>query len=282
MTCAVLPEWLRPCKVEKLIRLGRDNDGGYLIDFANLAQTDLVLSFGVYEDWSFEEQFRSSRNVPIVAFDHSIGAQFFFRRILNALRFPDHPSMALERYLKYRRYKRFFVGDVRHVPKMVGQFNDHNYTSVEDIVKDYKLSKYKKKVFVKCDIEGHEYRILDALLASADLWSGIALEFHDVDLHFDKIASFVRRLPLRLCHVHGNNFGPLLASGAPSAIECSFTSGPTLASGDTNLPHELDQPNDPAKPDYRIAFQHFKNADYDYSQTPSVLREDGIGIGLAP
>ena len=255
MTCVVLPEWLRPCKVEKLIRLGRDNDGGYLIDFANLVDTDLVLSFGVYDDWSFEEQFRSFRNVPILAFDRSISGQHFFRRILNALRFPDHPSMALERYLKYRSYKRFFVGDVRHVSKMVSQIDDDDYISVEQIIKEYELFRYKKKIFVKCDIEGNEYRIMDALLSSADLWSGIALEFHNVDLHFDQVASFVRRLPLRLCHVHSNNFGPLLAKGVPSAIECSFTSGPTLPSGDIRLPHELDQPNDPAKPDYQIAFQ---------------------------
>jgi len=267
MTCAVLPEWLRPYKVEKLIRLGRDNDGGYLIDFANLVDTDLVLAFGVYDDWSFEEQFRSFRNVPILAFDQSISGQHFFRRILNALRFPDHPSMALERYLKYRRYKRFFAGDVRHVSKMVGQFDDDNYISVEQIVKDYELSRYEKRIFVKCDIEGDEYRILDALLSSAELWSGIAVEFHNVDLHFGKVASFVTRLPLKLCHVHGNNFGPLLANGVPSVIECSFTSGPTLPSGDINLPHELDQPNDPAKPDYRIAFQPWqKRADYDNSQ----------------
>jgi hypothetical protein len=149
---------------------------------------------------------------------------------------------------------------------MVSQFNDGKNISVEDIVKDYELCRYKKKIFVKCDIEGHEYRILDALLSSADLWSGIALEFHDVDLHFDKVASFVRRSPLRLCHVHGNNFGPLLANGVPSAIECSFTSGPTLPSGDITLPHELDQPNDPAKPDYRIAFEPVKYADYDNPQ----------------
>jgi hypothetical protein len=258
MTCAVLPDWLKPCKVEKLIRLGRNNDGGYLIDFANLVETDFVLAFGIYDDWSFEDQFRGFRNVPILAFDHSISSQLFFRRILNALRFPDHPSIALERYHKYRQYKRFFVGDVRHVSKMVGQFENGNYISIEQIVKDYELSQYIGKIFVKCDIEGHEYRILDALLSWAELWSGIAVEFHDVDLHFDKVASFVARLPLKLCHVHGNNFGPLLANGVPSAIECSFTSGPTLPSGDIRLPHKLDQPNDPAKPDYRIAFQPLK------------------------
>jgi hypothetical protein len=264
MTCAVLPEWLRPYKVERLIRLGRDNDGGYLIDFANLVDTDLVLAFGVYDDWSFEEQFRSLRNVPILAFDQSISDQHFFRRILNALRFPDHPSIALERYLKYRSYKRFFVGDVRHVSKMVSQFNDDNYMSVEQIVKDYNLSRFKKRIFLKCDIEGDEYRILDALLSSAELWSGLAVEFHNVDLHFGKVANFIARLPLKLCHVHGNNFGPLLANGVPSVIECSFTSRPTLPSGNISLPHELDQPNDPAKPDYRIAFNR---ADYDNSQS---------------
>src|SRR5208337_5263645 len=133
MTCAVLPDWLRPCKVERLIRLGRDNDGGYLIDFANLIETELILAFGIYDDWSFEEEFRSFRNVPVLAFDHSISGQYFLRRIVNALRFPDHPSMALERYRKYRHYKRFFAGNVSHVSKMVGQFDADNYTSVDKI-----------------------------------------------------------------------------------------------------------------------------------------------------
>jgi len=37
------------------------------------------------------------------------------------------------------------------------------------------------------DIEGGEYRILDNLIKHQDKICGIVIEFHDIDLHLEKI-----------------------------------------------------------------------------------------------
>jgi hypothetical protein len=40
-----------------LLRLGRDYDGGYLVSSADVIQTEMLISLGINDDWSFEEKF---------------------------------------------------------------------------------------------------------------------------------------------------------------------------------------------------------------------------------
>ena len=68
------------------------------------------------------------------------------------------------------------------------------------------------------------------------------MEFHDVDLHLDKITSFVERLPLSVCHIHANNYSPIGRSGCPYVIEMSFTSQP-ISDVPASLPSVLDMVN---------------------------------------
>ena len=48
---------LRPINWENLIRLGRDNDGGYVIPYEIIFKTNVLLSYGTNKDWSFEKCF---------------------------------------------------------------------------------------------------------------------------------------------------------------------------------------------------------------------------------
>jgi FkbM family methyltransferase len=45
--------------------------------------------------------------------------------------------------------------------------------------------------FLKIDIEGSEYRILEEIIELQDFICGIVIEFHNIDLHEDKILSFI-------------------------------------------------------------------------------------------
>ena len=47
------------------------------------------------------------------------------------------------------------------------------------------------KIFLKIDIEGSEYRILDDLIRYQDLIKGLVIEFHNIDLHMEKILNFI-------------------------------------------------------------------------------------------
>ena len=78
---AVLPLFLRPIKGADLVRIGRDNDGGYLVDKRSIISSEFLLGFGIYDDWSFEKDFIKYVDVPVVAFDASVGQNFFLKKL---------------------------------------------------------------------------------------------------------------------------------------------------------------------------------------------------------
>ena len=49
-------------------------------------------------------------------------------------------------------------------------------------------------IFLKIDIEGFEYRILDQILINQDKIQGLVIEFHNCDLFEDKIIKFIKIL----------------------------------------------------------------------------------------
>ena len=48
---------LRPIESTDLIRMGRPNDGGYVIPEKIFSFCDGLLSYGINKDWSFEKDF---------------------------------------------------------------------------------------------------------------------------------------------------------------------------------------------------------------------------------
>ena len=52
-----IPDFIKVYDVEKLVRLGRDHDGGYLINVADIEDSEYIISLGIFDDWSFEENF---------------------------------------------------------------------------------------------------------------------------------------------------------------------------------------------------------------------------------
>ena len=53
-----LPISFKPNKNFKLIRLGSNNDGGYLIGNQTINDTKTLVSFGILDDCSFEKDFK--------------------------------------------------------------------------------------------------------------------------------------------------------------------------------------------------------------------------------
>ena len=45
---------LKPIKSSNLIRLGRNSDGGYVVNSEIIKKTNTLISFGMGSDWSFE------------------------------------------------------------------------------------------------------------------------------------------------------------------------------------------------------------------------------------
>ena len=110
------------------------------------------------------------------------------------------------------------------------------------------------KPFLKIDIEGSEYSILDDLVSHAAATAGLAIEFHNCGKHLDEIVAFAQRYPLRLIHVHVNNYSQIDERGCPDSIEMTFSSNSPQSGEPPILPHPLDMPNDGVSEEVQIRF----------------------------
>lgn len=68
----MLPKIFKPNNEYELIRLGSDNDGGYLVEVDSLENSKRLVSFGLGLNWSFEKDFFRLKNCPIDCYDHTI------------------------------------------------------------------------------------------------------------------------------------------------------------------------------------------------------------------
>lgn len=68
---------LRPVITNDLIRVGRNQDGGYVVNLKSISNSKLI-SLGISDDWSFEEHYNKITNQSIVMYDGSVSSQTFF------------------------------------------------------------------------------------------------------------------------------------------------------------------------------------------------------------
>jgi hypothetical protein len=78
--------FLTPIVVDDLIRIGADHDGGYVIPKFLVSATDTLISMGVNEDWSFDEEMLSlNPSIKLHAYDHTISEGKFKQAIALSL-----------------------------------------------------------------------------------------------------------------------------------------------------------------------------------------------------
>lgn len=225
-------------KTYSLIRLGRDYDGGYLVEKNAVDKSKFLVGMGLNDDWSFEKDFVALNKVGVHVYDHTVNKYFwklYYRNIYLALRYKFR-NEPLKRLLKYFKY-RWFFRNKEHFKECIGK-----NTSLEKVIS--RINTFP--IFLKIDIEGSEYKILDELLYYSDKISGAVIEFHDVDVHLEKIYEFVSLFELQLVHIHGNNYGGQSLLRYPLVIEMTFAKDPVPTSNDDPiLPHPLDRANNP-------------------------------------
>lgn len=254
-------EALRPVACGTMIRLGSPNDGGYVVPLDAVKNAKALVSFGLRFDWNFERDFhRLNPGASIDCYDHTVssrGALFF--SLTEAVRFLTNFRPATLRGARtWLDYRRFFRGNIRHFQQRVWRDRNRNSVTVADALVRVK----DRPVFLKIDIEGSEYRIMDDVLANADAIAAIAIEFHDLDVHpeqFNRAVAAVRER-FHVVHVHANNYADLSPFGFPGAIELTLlnksllTQEPVISAQRYPIAG-LDQPNDPATPDFEFRFR---------------------------
>ncbi len=259
----MLPKIFKPKYAYNLIRLGRDNDGGYLIEKESVLKSNSLISLGIGHDWSFESDYYKINKTPIFCYDHSINysslrkhsiksvGSYFFRVFKPKYLFRKNffSNMANE-ILLFKNYKKFFKNNVKHFNYKIGP--GKNDINLEYIFNEMNLN---NPVFIKIDIEGSEYRILDELIKFQNNITGIVIEFHDFDLHIDNIIKFIENLNFELVHIHPQNPAPLNKENIPTQLEITFSKNPKKISNHIKFPHELDQPANPNFQDIELVFE---------------------------
>ena len=273
----VLPNFLNPYKVKNLIRLGKNNDGGYIVNAIDVNKTKNLISLGISFDYSFEEDFLKMNNkTNIQTYDGSVGFKYYRKKCKNRIKnFLLKPSMktfrnvieGLNLLLKFSIFFKFnLFRKIVHTEKFVTS----DTSSFKDFEKGYGyepkfiefnniISHKLNSVFLSIDIEGGEYELLEDICGFSKNLIGLNIEFHNVQDNLVKIKSFIKKFDLLLVHTHINNFGPIV-NGIPSVIELSFTSNSGFDRFSNHnltnkLPISLDQPNNPDGIDYLVSFK---------------------------
>jgi len=245
----MLPRELKPRYQYNLIRLGKNNDGGYLVEKDSVLSSKGLISFGLNFDWSFEKSFNSLNKTPIHCYDHTVKYSKIKKYSRNSLlnffnkKFWSKKGIKqiIEDFNLSSDYKSFFSGNIIHFKQAIGLGN--NLIKLDKVLERMNVS----PIFLKIDIEGSEYRILDDIIRLQNNICGLVIEFHNVDLNLNKILDFINKLSLNLVHIHGQNPGGesyLDVNGDPTQIELSFSNSKIFVNQVVKIPHHLDQPSD--------------------------------------
>ena len=230
-----------------LERIGKENDGGYLINSEAILKSDYLLSFGIFDDWSFEKNFiKYNKSAKIFCYDDVISFNFIFIRSIKKI------ILDLIK-LKFSNIFRnlYTILDYIFINNKIKFYKKKITTGdIQEIIKNL------DKVFLKVDIEGNEYDILEDILKVQNKMSALIIEFHDIDKNRAVIENFIQRLELNLTHIHPNNYGKLDKNNDPIIIELSFEKYPKILDGNVKLPNILDQKNNPKKNDIFIKFNN--------------------------
>jgi hypothetical protein len=259
---------LRPRAVPGLVRLGNPlGDGGYVVPEWVVESTDVLLTLGIGQEWTFEEHVHRMRpEALIVGADHTVHAASI-RSSLRQARVKHGSNRLLgraakasryaERIDRYRRYLSLFTTPNLHIEKAVGSFASPTTVTVDELFSHIKSDR-PHGVLVSMDIEGSEYEVMADIVEHHAAISMMVVEFHHIGLQLDAFERSITeaRRSFEIVHVHGNNCAPYNHDlDVPEVVEVTFVHRSLMpadspySSDERPLPG-LDMPNSPGVPDY--------------------------------
>lgn len=183
--------WLCPYHIDNLIRIGRDYDGGYIVPQLMVDIADSVLSLGLGDDWSFEQQWNQLKPADLIhIYDGDpVGG--------------DWTAELAE------KFKSFIQTPLTYFPRHVTAVNFNQSLNLLGL-----------NVFLKMDIEGGEYDILKNIVNNHMRIIGITMEIHDVSGQREKFVQAMKYLQTEytIVHMHGNTYAGDTLNGVPMLL----------------------------------------------------------------
>lgn len=219
-------EQLRPYKItDKLIRLGNPSgDGGYIIPETILSDVDVLYSFGIGDNMSFEDDFSVKTNhKPVYMYDPTVNVT---------------PKQDNQRFFK-------------HGLSGCYKENYNNFINYYDMNHDTPT-----KVLLKVDVEAAEYEWLTHTDISvlSSICPCVIIEFHYIT---NPIIDTVMESLLQhynIIHMHPNSYGGW-SDGIPDVPEITFLNKSyDIYDGYVvqKYPLDIDKENNGAKPNWSI------------------------------
>ena len=258
------PKELKPIFVENedLIRLGSIDDGGYVVPINTVKSSNSLISFGISDNWDFERDFLKRSSANVFAYDNSVNTNFwiskFKKDLIKFLKLKIFKPKKLYKMFQYIDFLIFFKLNKKNKFFLEKIGNSVDCLSLNQIIKDHFFN--EESLFLKIDIEGFEYEILDDIINHKNKIQGIVIEFHEVTKNLNKIKDFIEKLnpELYLVHLHGNNYSIKDKDQFPQAIELTFSKNKLHSIDKKNNKvyplANLDYPNSKRSPDIKITF----------------------------
>ena len=137
---AKLPNFFTFKPAKDLVRLGKKNDGGYLVSQSDIVKSDALIGLGISDDWSFEENFVKQKDMPVYAYDASINFKFWIKKTLAEIIKNLFNLYPLKKFFSYKK----------HIKKFVGlNTGNNNHCTLSSILDELNY----QNIFMKIDIE---------------------------------------------------------------------------------------------------------------------------------
>lgn len=277
----------KPKFVKDLIRLGnKKNDGGYVISRRQIGITKVLIGLGVNYDWTFEEDFKKENpEISIYCYDYSVGKFQYFKNfvlsVLNCLSINTYANIFYKKtpaeviwkpiidVLTFIKFSIFFKKEKKNYffQQGISDHTDNRFITIDSMVQN--IQEFNNlpddSVFLKMDIEGSEYDILEDIIKYYPKINGLVIEFHNTKQLWSELVFLMEELKkhYEIAHIHGNNcFGFVPNTNVPQLFEVTLIkryllTDSELASVNSNSYPlaDLDVPNFSNKPDLKLIFQ---------------------------
>jgi hypothetical protein len=250
-----------PVACGSLARVGGPYDGGYVVPLNAVTSADALLSLGLSHNWTFERDFKKHNQRAVVhCYDHTVSLRTAVEYSIGQLArfFARLKAHHLRQAFAWIDYLTFFHGEIIHFKQRIWRDHQENSATIDDA---FARLPAECQAFVKVDIEGSEYRILDDLLRHSANIVALAIEFHEIDIVPELFRSLIEKIKrdFYIVHFHANNMGGLAPFHFPISPEITFLNKRFFEAepspSELKYPDaKLDRPNQPRWPDFQLEF----------------------------